>query len=278
MIIEINSAANLRYKGWQKLLTRKYRDSSEKYIIEGANLIEDAFDAGVTIDEVVVRDSVSRRGDIAEAMASPKTADLTESMNIPVFALADSLYDKISDTEHGRNVFAVVIKKKWMANDLGSMREDGRGRNIIILDRLQDPGNLGTIIRTADGAGFAGVIALKGTTDAFAPKVVRAAAGSLFRLPVMYVDGAEAAFDVCKRFGLKTAATGFEGAEEYSKADLSGGTALIIGNEGQGVLPEIQQKADVILKIPMFGRIDSLNAAVAAGILMYECKRQEDKR
>ncbi len=278
MVIEINSVANARYKSWQKLLTRKYRDSSEKYIIEGANLIEDAFDAGMTIDEVVVRDSVSRRSDIGEAMASRKAAGLTEKMNIPVFALADSLYDKISDTENGRNVFAVIRRKKWRMQDFGPTRQEGRSKNIIILDRLQDPGNLGTVIRTADGAGFAGVIALKGTADAFAPKVVRAAAGSLFRLPVMYVDGAAEAFDICKKFGLKVAASGFDGAQEYSKADLSGGIALIIGNEGQGVLPEIQQRADVILKIPMFGRIDSLNAAVAAGILMYECKRQEDKR
>lgn len=137
------------------------------------------------------------------------------------------------------------------------------------MDRLQDPGNIGTMIRTAEAAGYRGIIVIKGTCDVFSPKVVRAAAGSVLRMPFMMADGPDEAAGFLKSAGKKILGTRVENARPFYDVDMSCDTALVIGNEGNGMSREFSMLADENIMIPMSGAIESLNAAVAAGIMMY---------
>ena len=143
----------------------------------------------------------------------------------------------------------------------------------MVLDRLQDPGNIGTILRTADAAGYRLAVVMKGTADIFSPKVVRAATGSLFRMPVVFMDSNSELVEFTRAAGKKLVAACFDTERCYFDEDLTDNIALVIGNEGNGICKEIIESSDVKIKIPMHGNIESLNASVAAGILMYEAVR-----
>lgn len=145
---------------------------------------------------------------------------------------------------------------------------------VIILDRIQDPGNLGTIIRTADAVGALGIILLEGCVDAFSPKVVRASMGSLFHLPVVQDVFPEDALTWCYRHGYEPAATALNHAQNVYKADISKKMAFIFGNEANGVAEELQAAAETRLFIPMAGLAESMNVAMAAGIILFEGLRQ----
>ena len=168
----------------------------------------------------------------------------------------------------------VVKKPNLTAEDLAARIKDTD--NVVVMDRLQDPGNIGTIIRTAEGAGYKAVITVKGTGDVFSPKTIRAAAGSVFRMPILQVEDNKALRALTDNMRKKLVVTGFHTDKYYFDEDLSKGVALVIGNEGNGVSEELMEMADVIVKIPMDGHLESLNASVAAGILMYETKRKRD--
>ena len=144
------------------------------------------------------------------------------------------------------------------------------GGNYVVLDRLQDPGNIGTILRTADAAGFDLAVFMKGTADPFSPKVVRSATGSLFRLPMVFVKDAEELAELVHSAGKRLIATAMDAEKAYYDCDLEKDAAIIIGNEGNGISPELMMRADEKIMIPMAGNTESLNVAVAAGILMYE--------
>ena len=154
------------------------------------------------------------------------------------------------------------------------MKETAGGRRAVILDRLQDPGNIGSIVRTAEAAGFGTLIAIKGTGDVYSPKTVRAAAGSLLRVDVFEGMDSGEAVRLCREQGMRIIASDLEGAAEYTDADLTGDIAIVIGNEGNGISDEFREAADTLVRIPMEGDIESLNAAAAAGVLMYESMRQ----
>ena len=147
---------------------------------------------------------------------------------------------------------------------------DLNGGNYIVLDRLQDPGNIGTILRTADAAGFELAVLVKGTADPYSPKVVRSAAGSLFRVPICFVDGPDELIGLVHENGKRLIATALEAEKAYYDCDLKEDAAIVIGNEGNGIDRELLKRADEIITIPMAGNTESLNAAVSAGILMYE--------
>ena len=148
------------------------------------------------------------------------------------------------------------------------------GRSILVLDRIQDPGNMGTMLRSAEALDIGGVMLLKGCTDVYAPKVVRAAAGSLLRMPVLTADGPSEALAMLRAHGKRPYAAVMEAELSCMDADLAADAAIIIGNEGAGICPELI-KSSVPLKIPMAGNIESLNAGLAAGIIMYESYRQK---
>ena len=144
---------------------------------------------------------------------------------------------------------------------------------LMILEDLQDPGNMGTILRTAEGAGVTGIILSKNCVDLYNPKVIRSTMGSIYRMPVMQADLLEI-LPVLKENKIQTYAAHLKGKNWYHEEDYTEGTAFLIGNEGNGLSDELSDSADCLIKIPMEGKVESLNAAMAAGILMYETARQ----
>ncbi|MCL1982700.1 MAG: RNA methyltransferase [Clostridiales bacterium] len=257
---EISSKANKNYKLCQQLASKKYRDRYGMYLIEGGNLIEEAARFGAEIAAVFLRPDF----DASRFAGAPEP-----------FVLDAKLYDGIAQTETSQGAIAVVRKRSYGEREFFSLCGD---RNVLVLDRLQDPGNVGTMIRTADAAGYGGAVVMKGTGDIYSPKAARAAAGSLFRLPVLLADSANDALKLLKANGKRAVATCFDTPTCYFDADLTQGVALLIGNEGSGLCREFVDGADIKVKIPMARGVDSLNAAVAAGVLMYEGRRHLRER
>lgn len=154
---------------------------------------------------------------------------------------------------------------------------EGDNPFLMVLDNLQDPGNLGTIIRTAEGAGVTGIIMSRDTVDVYNPKTIRSTMGSVYRMPLLYEDDILGLLDKLKNSGITTYAAHLEGRNHYDEENYRKGCAFLIGNEGNGLRPEVSEKAEVWIKIPMHGQVESLNAAIASSILMYEANRQRRK-
>lgn len=251
---KITSKDNKIVKLCEQLAQKKHRDKLALYLIEGENLVEEAVKNGAGIQTVLVREGYSG-----------KLSGLEEE----AFELDARLFDKLAQTETSQGIIAIVnkpqISREQFIGDAGG--------NFVVLDRLQDPGNIGTILRTADAAGYKLAVVMKGTADVFSPKVVRAATGSLFRMPVVFMDSEEDLLEFTRAAGKKTVATCFDTDLYYYDVNLKENIALIIGNEGNGISETLIASSDVKIKIPMHGNIESLNASVAAGILMYEAVR-----
>lgn len=253
---EISSKDNKIFRLCEQLTHKKYRDKLGLYLIEGENLLEEAVKNGAGIKTVLMcRDY---RGSLFG----------TEDKS---FCLSDKLFEQLSQTETTQGIMAVVEKPELSPDRF----LDRGGGNFIVLDRLQDPGNIGTILRTADAAGYRLAIVMKGTADVFSPKVVRAATGSLFRMPVVFMDSVDELMEFTRAAGKKLVATCFDTDRYYYDENLRENIALIIGNEGSGISRELIECSDLKIKIPMHGNIESLNASVAAGILMYEAVRPQ---
>lgn len=269
----IRSGENKKYKGWLKLLKRKYRDQESCYIIEGPNLIADAVRAGADIRELIFRDEGTGGESPASGILPGAVLDALTAAGTRAYGLPSHMFDRLCSTETARDVAAVVAGPDAGIEELRARQAGGSG-SVIVFDRLQDPGNVGTIIRTADAAGYAGAIAVKGTADIYSPKVVRAAAGSLFRLPVVFAEDLQEAISLAGRLGLTAVAADTEAPETCYEADLSGGIALFVGNEGAGIDKKYLAEIPGSVRIPMQGDIDSLNAGIAASVIMYENARQ----
>ena len=185
--------------------------------------------------------------------------------------VSDSLFKKISDTVTPQGILAIVKQKSYTVEDIVSGRNKGKSC-IVVLDRLQDPGNLGTIVRTGEGAGITGIIMSSDCADIYNPKVIRSTMGSVFRVPFAVVDDLPNAVEELKANGIVTYAAHLKG-EPYSLGMIDKDCALLIGNEARGLRDEVSHKADKLIRIPMAGKVESLNAAIATAILMYEAVR-----
>ncbi len=258
----IRSGENRIYKDALKLLQRKYRDRSARYIIEGVKPVEDALDAGQSIEHIFILE-----GSGYENRGYP----------VPTAVLDRKLFRNISDTENTQGIVAVAKKGCLDMKGFSERVLDKKG-NVVILDRLQDPGNVGTIIRTAEAAGYSGVMLVRGTADVYSQKAARAAAGSLFRVPVLQGAEEEEIIETVRASGRRLTVTCIDAELCCWDADMRENIALVIGNEGRGVSRGFIEKSDIKIKIPMAGRIESLNAAVAAGILMYQSQKTNDMR
>ncbi len=179
-----------------------------------------------------------------------------------------------SDTQHPQGVMALVRLREAVLEDLLQKESPF----LVILEDLQDPGNAGTILRTADAAGADGILCSEGTADLFSPKVVRASMGSIFHLPVVRTERFRESLLTLKQRGIMLAAAHLQASLSYDQADYRGGCGILIGNEGNGLREETTSLAQVKISIPQPGRAESLNASVAAGILMYEVVRQRRAR
>ncbi len=182
----------------------------------------------------------------------------------------DEIFVRMSDTRTPQGILCLVRQKEYRLEDL--LNE--RNTNLMLVENLQDPGNLGTIIRTGEGAGITGVIMSRQTVDIYNPKTIRATMGSVYRVPFLYTDDLMGMIQNLKKRGITVYASHLSGTLEYDEMNYRKAGAFLIGNEGNGLSTEAAQSADFYIRIPMSGHVESLNAAVAAAILMYEVKRQ----
>lgn len=184
--------------------------------------------------------------------------------------LPDHVFAKLSDTKTPQGILAVMRKPVFVLEE--ALRTNGG--LYLALEAVQDPGNLGTIFRTAEGAGVTAIFLIKGTADLYAPKTVRSTMGSIYRQPYFFVETVREAAELMKNRGIRLYAAALSGERRYDEADYRGSSAFLIGNEGNGLSETALSLADQRVRIPMKGALESLNASVAASLLMYEAARQ----
>lgn len=258
----IESKQNPRLKELRKALAEPGRNERGLVGIEGPNLVAEATRAGLRIESLFVGGDGAAAGFQSEQ----------DVANIQVFLVPGDSLKSILATESPQPVAALLEPPDWTwAHILPSTRKSAA--LIVVLAGLQDPGNLGTILRSAEAFGADGVICLPGTVNAWNPKAVRASAGSVFRTPVLNVSEDEA-LEQLREAGVRILSTTAQGAQPADLVDLAGPVALLIGNEGNGVPADLAVKADGAITIPCPGPVESLNAAVATSVLLYEASRQ----
>ena len=184
--------------------------------------------------------------------------------------VADNVFKSVSDTQTPQGIMAVVTMPDYDLSEL----LNGNNTHLLILESIQDPGNLGTMVRTGEGAGVTGIIMNKTTVDLFNPKTIRSTMGSIYRVPFFVTEDLDETLKLLKEHEVTTYAAHLRGKRDYDREDYCGGTAILIGNEGNGLSDHLTDQADCLVKIPMCGQLESLNAAMAAGIFMYEAARQ----
>lgn len=264
-IQRITSPANARIKRliqWNQ--KAKQREKDRVFLVEGRKMYEEAPKEWV-LEIYFSGNYYDKWHD--EILQSIQNGDINPEICCIV---EDELFKKISDTITPQGVLCVLKRPSYQLDELLKPETP----MLILLEDLQDPGNLGTIVRTGEGAGITGVIASKDTVDIYNPKTVRATMGSIYRIPVLYVDDLTKIIQELKEHRIMTYAAHLKGDKEYDECDYSKGTAFLIGNEGRGLREATAECADQYLKIPMEGKVESLNASIAAALLMYEGKRQ----
>ncbi len=259
----ISSKDNETIKQIRKLKDKKYRDQNKEFIIEGIKLLKEAIQEKVKIKTIVVCDDCEKNGTLDKKL-------LYEMAKYNCIYVTEKVFNILTDVSNPQGVLAVVEKN----NDINNINFDDD--LILILDNLQDPGNLGTIIRTLDSVNLKQIIVSKGSSDVYNPKVVRSTMGAIFRVKVLESENLQETIKEIKKHKFKILATDLNTNssiydEKYSKC------AIIIGNEANGVSKEILSLADKKIKIPMLGKTESLNASVATGIILYEYVRQKIK-
>lgn len=259
-IHRITSARNEKVKRWRKLSTRKGRQEYGSILIEGEKLLKEAIHAGWQVRSVMV----SEEGmEVLERF--------TGLGEVPVYALYTSTFSQLVDTQSPQGIAAEVAVPA--EREMYRVYEEGP---VLLLDAVQDPGNLGTILRTAEAAGAGEVWLGSGTVDPFNPKVVRAAMGSLFRSRIRHVDLREAIPEL-KKQGYWVVGTSPRADVTHFNCDYPEKTAILLGNEGRGVSSEVDSLVDARVKIPMPGQVESLNVSVTAGILLFELLRRNGR-
>lgn len=190
--------------------------------------------------------------------------------------LADRIFESVSDTKTPQGILCLVRQYHYSCQDL--LGAPGKKALIMALENIQDPGNLGTILRTAEGAGVTGILMTEGCVDLYNPKVIRSTMGSVYRMPFCYVSDFGGTIGKLKKEGVKWYAAHLRGTGAHDTMNYTGPSGFLIGNESKGLSEETAALADDYVRIPMCGQVESLNAAVASAILMYEANRQRRER
>lgn len=262
-MIEITSMKNPLIKEIKSLYRKKERMKSKSFIIEGIKIIEEAIENSYPIKNIVYTDK------LLESKDGPEFFETIKNMEDLIY-VPEKIFKEISDTESPQGVLAIA---SFSFGDMDKLKENQKP-SLIFLDKLQDPGNMGTIIRSADAFNLDGIIITDGSVDPYNPKVVRATMGSIFRLPIYYIEDSLSGLNMLKEQGLKVYSTSLEGSLPIYEMEYKNGFILVIGNESTGVSDEIYNLSDSLIRIPMPGKAESLNAGVAASIVMYEAMKQ----
>lgn len=259
----ITSKDNEIVKHIKKLSEKKYRDQSNCYIIEGIKLVEEAIQEDARIEKIVICEESTKTAEISKNL-------MYEIAKYDCIYVTDKIFKTLSQVMNPQGILAVVKKNK--ERPIIKYDEDV----IVALDDIQDPGNLGTILRTVDSIGLKQLIVSKGTADVFNPKVVRSSMGAIFRVEVIEVENLKETIEAIKRNKYELIVTSLQTESSIYDIDYTK-KIIVIGNEANGVSQEIQDMADKKIKIPMLGKTESLNASVATAIILYEYIRQKLK-
>lgn len=269
-IKEITSKDNAIFKLIKSLKIRKYRIREALFVVEGPKQVVEAETSRYDLKYLAVRQ---------DRLGCLKDYDLFDRVDryaCTVISMDERLFKQISDTENNQGILAVLSYEPLSEKDF--MMEVPSGSNVLVLDKLQDPGNIGTIIRTAEGAGFKGIILLKGSGDVFSPKSIRAAGGAMLRMPVTMINDAATLRRLSCEFSKRLIVSDVESGLAYYDVDLSENIFLVMGNEGHGVSKEILDMADIRINIPTDGALESLNVATAGAVLMMDSLRQSKNK
>lgn len=263
MIQFITSNQNKIIKHAKSLLKKKYRDLKEQYLIEGVKLIKEALENDVSISTLLFRNDTSTKPYIEDIINICLTRD------IPVYGIDDKLFSDISETKTSQGVIAIGKKKTYSMDFL--FEKDSY--NLVLLEEVQDPGNVGTIIRTADAFGFDLVILSKGCADVYSSKTIRSTMGSLFHIPIIMDVELEPIIKKLNNAEVLTLGTTPYGGTSCFNIEYKYKNAIIIGNESKGISDTLMKYVKLKVNIPMIGKAESLNASVAASLMMYEVMR-----
>jgi TrmH family RNA methyltransferase len=253
----IESSSNSQFKKIQKLKKNvRFRRSEGCFVAEGWKMTEEAL----------------QRGMVRTLYVSASAMETTSfsQQDVPVEVVSDKLFRELSDTVTPQGVLAVVSMPEYRREDMICSDEAA----LLCLENIQDPGNLGTMVRTAEGAGMSGVVLSSGCVDLFNPKVVRSTMGALFRVPFYVCEDITTEVESLKKDGFSIYAAHLEGTADYTEEEYSGRVGILIGNEANGLSDSLSELADKKVKIPMEGQLESLNAAVSAALFMYEVHRK----
>lgn len=253
--------------------SKKARDSQGLFVTEGTKLFQEC-PRDRMVQVLMTADYEKEHPSVKEII--PSGCAVLDGMEKGRFA-------SVCDTRSPQGILTVIREPEQFrldfsrAQDVKKAGSFGKDPFFVILENLQDPGNAGTILRTAEAAGVSAVFLTEGSVDLYSPKTIRSTMGSIFRVPHFYVKDVPSLLAVLKEeySGTVTSyAAHLRGDRSYTDCDFSRGTLLVIGNEGNGITDRTANACDILMKIPMSGRVESLNAAMAAGILMYEVRRQ----
>lgn len=252
----ITSGSNGQIKSLKELQAKaKKRKETGTFVAEGRKMAEEACALGI-----------ARQLYVSETFLAQENMDW--AANVPCTVVADHVLKDAADTQTPQGILAVVEQARFSLEDIL-----GRARlRLLLLEDVRDPGNLGTMLRTAEGAGMDAVIASKGTVDRYNPKVVRSTMGSIYRVPVFYVEDFEEMLAELHEKGVTLLAAHLRGTKFYDEIAYPERCGVLIGNEANGLTDRTADLADLYVKIPMAGKVESLNAAVAAALLMYRMR------
>lgn len=256
----ITSTSNVQIKEISALLKKsKERKEKKVFVIEGRKMFEEICEDKSRVVKAYFSDSYVKEQYAGKAMPE-----------VPYEIVADSVFDAMAETVTPQGVLAIVKMPEYSLETM--IAEAG---TLLLLENLRDPGNLGTIIRTAEAAGVSGVILSKESVDIYNPKVIRSTMGAVYRVPFLYVEDFMVLLKELREREVRLLAAHLKGKKNFDQADYTGKVGILIGNEANGLSEEASGLANEKVLIPMAGNVESLNAAVAAALLMYEAFRKQ---
>ena len=250
MTEHITSLKNPKVQTWKSLKDRKGRRETGCFLVEGRKMVEEALNSRFAVTALLLAEGFEPAFDVPG--------------DLPTYVMPEHVFAAVCDTKTPQGAAAVVRMQDSLA----------AGKRLVALDGVQDPGNVGTILRTADAAGFDGVILSEQCADIFSPKVLRATMGSIFRMGVRVTNDLPGQLTALRDDGCSILSSQLDGTPFYEREPVGEQFVLVIGSEGNGVTDEVKAVATHRVKLPMRGGAESLNAAVAAGIMMYELTRE----
>lgn len=262
----ITSTSNAKIKRIVQLRKKKKaRDAEGVFLVEGIRMFREIPEK--LLQEIYISES-------CEEKEGKEIRRRASACGIRPELVSDGVFSYLSDTQTPQGILCVVRQLSYSLEEVA----DAPCPHMLVLDRLQDPGNVGTILRTAEGAGVTGILLDGECADIYNPKTIRSTMGSIFRMPFYYIQDLEEGIRYLKKRGICTYAAHLEGKRAYDEEDYRKPCAFLIGNEGNGLRPEIADLADTYIRIPMAGEVESLNAAIASAVLMFEAGRQRRSR